>query len=123
MKYAFHHVALTVRFLESSVAYYCNTFGFEVLQTHAVDGHPVIAHLKQPDGSFVLELIQGAAIMPHQCPSVHLGFACQDVSCLESELAEGKHDFSPTRMKVGTENIVFVTDDDGYLIEVNDGLA
>jgi len=122
MRSVFHHVALTVRSLDSSVAYYCNVFGFEVVHSHCADGRGVITHLRQPDSSFILELIQGDQNTSITQPAVHLGFACTDISRVEQQLRQYNPGVSLSRTRVGTEHILIVRDEDGYLIELNDGL-
>ena len=123
MNSLFHHVALTVKSLERSVGHYCDSFGFEVVRTHSENGRPVIAHLKQPGTTFVLELIQRSNIDPEQQPCVHLGFKCSDLSVVESQLAASTDGSSAQRITVGSENILWITDDDGYAVELNDSLV
>ena len=57
--FAAHHVALTVKDIETSAAFYA-IFGFRLaLQWTARDGSLIIAHLSRADG-FILEMWQYA---------------------------------------------------------------
>lgn len=119
----FHHVALTVKSLERSVRHYCDVFGFEVVRTHSANGRTAIAHLRQPGTTFVLELIQRSSIDPQQQTCVHLGFKCSDLSLVESLFHASTDSLSAQRTTVGSENILWITDDDGYVVELNDSLV
>lgn len=123
MNIRFHHFALTVRSLESSVAYYCDIFGFEVIKAHSADGQRVVTHLRQPGSQCVLELIQGDGQNQGNRPPVHLGFLCSDISSIARRLQEQFPGTLVSRTRVGTENILTFRDGDGFLIEVNDGLT
>ncbi len=115
-----HHVSLLVSAMDECLRFYIEVFGFkELLVLRELNGRRII-HLKAPLCTFVLELIEGNQL--NTSDTIHLGFTSTDfdltfetIKALGIEIVRGP-------IRVGAEQIVFIKDPSGYLIEINDGI-
>jgi catechol 2,3-dioxygenase-like lactoylglutathione lyase family enzyme len=113
------HIALPVRDLEDSVAFYARFAQMQVV--HSRDGVRWLSDKTRP---FVIVLVESDLVQPLR-PFAHLGVACasreqvDDLCALaraEDRLVEGPSDHDPP---VGY--FAFIRDPDGHTLEVSHG--
>jgi len=120
------HTMLRVANLDASLAYYQDTLGFTVLSREDFsDGAFTLAFLRAPgDGAHgpTLELTYNWDVSKYELGGAygHLAFAVDDLKAFRMRLKEKGTDFSwgPKASPSGRSTIAFLTDPDGYKIEL-----
>lgn len=126
-----HHIALSVRDLESALKFY-GYFGFRLCaKWTAGDDSLIIAHAKRPDGTLVLEFFNYAdnSTKSRLSPGVgndlgelgvkHFGFTVDDLNSVRDQMVKDGHQ-GMTEIIHGRTRIdyFFVPDPDGNWVEV-----
>jgi catechol 2,3-dioxygenase-like lactoylglutathione lyase family enzyme len=132
-----HHAAVTVADLDRAVAFYRDTFDFDVIDRFEVAGEAFATAVGVPDatgrfahldaGGVRIELVEydpqgdarGQADL-NQPGAHHLGLAVDDVDAFHDGLDAGVETLSEPRTTASGTRILFVRDPEGNLIEVLD---
>jgi catechol 2,3-dioxygenase-like lactoylglutathione lyase family enzyme len=118
------HIALVVRDLDTSIAFYARYAGTHVVHRRATPtgGVAWIGDLTRP---FVIVLAQGPALEPGLGPFAHLGVACatrEDLDRLAAQAAaEGCLRLGPTDSGPPVGYWAFLADPDGHTLELSHG--
>jgi catechol 2,3-dioxygenase-like lactoylglutathione lyase family enzyme len=127
MEFRSHHIALSVRDLEATIAFY-GTFGFEPM-FRMDDVDLSIVHLTRPDG-VGLELFRYAenaeSAARHARPGndmedigvKHMAFAVDDLDAVHAEF--GRIGYAITEIRHGRADVdfFFIADPDGIWVEI-----
>jgi len=114
------HVALPVRDIAASIAFYASFAGMQVV--HRRDGVVWLSDRTRP---FVIVLVKARSVGTKLLPLAHLGVACasreeidrlSDAARREERLIEGPRDLGPP---IGY--YVFIRDPDGHTLELSHG--
>jgi len=130
-----HHAAVTVADLDRAVAFYRDTFDFDVIDRFEVAGEAFATAVGVPDatgrfahldgGGVRVELVeyepQGDAVERadlNQPGAHHLGLAVDDVDAFHDRLSGDVDTLSDPRTTDSGTRILFLRDPEGNLIEV-----
>lgn len=117
----FAHTMIRVRDMDTSIAFYRDTLGLELIEHFELPGaDATLAFLKDPRSGFEIELTYNHDGRDYQLGDAfgHLAFFVESVDAKFDELAARGVSFSlePKTMKNGTR-IAFADDPTGYKIE------
>jgi lactoylglutathione lyase len=129
MKYL--HTMLRVGDLDASLLYYTNVLGFTLLSREDFsDGEFTLAFLRAPgddSGGPSVELTYNWGVNKYELGAAygHLAFAVNDMAEFRARLRSKGADFSwgPKASPSGRSTIAFLTDPDGYKIELIEAKA
>ncbi|ARS88729.1 VOC family protein [Natrarchaeobaculum aegyptiacum] len=130
-----HHVGLTVSDLETTVAFYRDVLGLEVLDRFEVSGQAfeTVTELEGSSGRFVhldagdvrLELVEyepaGAALEDsdlNQPGAAHVGLAVDDLESVYAGLPEDVETLSDPQTTASGTTLCFLRDPEGNLVEL-----
>src|SRR5687767_586063 len=99
-----HHLSVCATSLDRTISFYQSLLGFTVVKRYAAVGGPAVAHLRQGDSPFVLELLEAAPPVP-AADLIHLGFCARSIPDLEARLLGANGGLRTSRRRVGSENI------------------
>ena len=119
------HVALTVRDLDASVAFYAKYAGMATVHRRALDGVRTV-WLTDHTRPFVIVLLEGAGEPDRPLgPIGHLGVACksrEEIDRLHAEaLVEGRRTSSPIDRGAPIGYVARIVDPDGNSLELSFG--
>jgi catechol 2,3-dioxygenase-like lactoylglutathione lyase family enzyme len=118
----FHHIAISVGSMNKSCDFYVKNFGFIVKKQFDMPAGGRIVHLQQPEGCFILELIMDKKNKTINNKSFHLAFMVENFDQFLLQVKANGINIISGPSKIGNENIVFVSDPDDFMIEINDNL-
>jgi catechol 2,3-dioxygenase-like lactoylglutathione lyase family enzyme len=116
-----HHVALRVSSLDRSLSFYGCIFGLECSKRLQIKDGGEIVHLCCPNtpGGGVIELICDGQV-PECTDDFHLCFRVENVYSFLTATAGPEVRVVSEPTVIGKETVAFISDPDGYLIELND---
>lgn len=115
----FHHIAIYSRNPKLSMNFYLSFFDFQVVKQLESEGKIVGYHLKQDNSNFILEILKSDK--PVINSPFHIAFFVEDVPLFYNKY-HNQLKFIKQPFCLGNENIAFISDLDGYQIEINDNI-
>ena len=122
----FTHVALAVRNLEASTAFYSKYAGMEVIHRRADTPNSSVAWMTDLTRPFVIVLVQLREVQDKPLgPFGHLGIACKSRADVDRHVAEAKREGrlrdGPTDSGPPVGYWAFIADPDENILEVSYG--
>jgi catechol 2,3-dioxygenase-like lactoylglutathione lyase family enzyme len=121
----FTHVALPVRDLEESLAFYARYAGMEVVHRRTDSSGAGIAWVSDKTRPFVLVLLEEPVVEHPLLPSAHLGVGCESREEVEHlcdiARAEGRLAAGPTDSGDPVGYWALIRDPDGHTLEISYG--
>lgn len=122
----FDHMALVVKDLKSTIAFYTQTLGFEQIEDPT--GNPSIDWVQSPSGQ-QLHFLQAEMSEIRFTKSVHMSFAIETFTAFVNHLKSLNIPFEDWEGRKGEITIrqdgvrqVYIQDPNGYWIEINDNI-
>lgn len=115
----FLHVKLDVADIDRSVAFYCDVLGFETVVRYDRDDGVTIVQVADADSSVGIELWREGDHIGFENDRLHIALEADDLDATIERFRAAGVTIEKEIFRMGHEEIAFIRDPDGYLIELN----
>ncbi|HET7232367.1 MAG TPA: VOC family protein [Longimicrobium sp.] len=120
---AFLHVKLDVADLERARRFYCDLLSLRPIVRYDRDDGVTILQLSPTGEPPGVELWYEPPFRPDPGDRLHIAFAVTDLPAVVARIRDSGWPIEREPFRIGHEQIAFVRDPDGYLIELNEADA
>lgn len=118
----FLHVKLDVADIDRSVAFYCDVLGFEPVVRYDRDDGVTIVQVAAEGSPVGIELWRESDHVGLGNDRLHVALETSDLAATVERLRADAVTIEQEIFRMGHEQIAFIRDPDGYLIELNESV-